>query len=60
LPIYFGIFKARMLPKSNQNQIYLWVDAPRDYSSDKTKKIQEDITKFLLKKDYVSNVTSTI
>jgi multidrug efflux pump subunit AcrB len=29
LPIYFGIFKARMLPKSNQNQIYLWIDAPR-------------------------------
>jgi len=29
LPIYFGIFKARMLPKSNQNQIYVWIDAKR-------------------------------
>jgi hypothetical protein len=28
-PIYLGIFKARMLPKSNQDQIYLWIDAPR-------------------------------
>jgi hypothetical protein len=26
LPIYFGVFKARMLPKSNQDQVYLWVD----------------------------------
>ena len=28
-PIYLGIFKARMLPKSDQNQIYVWIDAPR-------------------------------
>jgi multidrug efflux pump subunit AcrB len=25
-PIYFDIFKARMLPKSDQNQIYIWID----------------------------------
>ena len=29
LPISFGIFKARMLPKSNKDQVYLWIDAPR-------------------------------
>ncbi len=67
LPITFGIFKARMLPKSNQNQIYVWLDAPRDYSAEKTAIIEEDISKFLLYSgtwssniDYVENVTSTI
>jgi len=29
VPISLSIFKARMLPKSNQNQIYVWIDAPR-------------------------------
>ncbi len=28
-PIYLGIFQARMLPKSDKDQIYLWIDAPR-------------------------------
>jgi len=61
LPIYFGIFKARMLPKSNQNQIYVWIDAPRDYTAIKTKKIEENLTKYLTKNyDFVDNVTTTI
>jgi len=63
VPIYFGIFKARMLPKSNQNQIYLWIDAPRDYSASKTQKIEKDLTNFLTKSpkiDYIENITSTI
>jgi len=60
LPIYFGIFKARMLPKSNQNQIYVWIDAPREYSAEKTKEIRKYLTKYLTKIDYVDNITSTI
>ena len=60
LPIYFGIFKARMLPKSNQNQIYVWIDAKRWDSALKTEKIGKYVSDFLLKKDYVENVTSTI
>jgi len=60
LPIYFGIFKARMLPKSNQNQIYVWIDAKRWDSALKTEKIEKYVSDFLLKKDYVENVTSTI
>jgi len=37
VPIYGGVFKARMLPKSDQNQVYLWVDAPRGWSIEKMK-----------------------
>ena len=59
-PIYFWIFKARMLPKSNQNQIYLWIDAKRGNSAAKTEEIEKYISKFLTKKDYVENITSTI
>lgn len=37
-PIYAWIFKARMLPKSNQNQIYIWIDSSR---WDSVQKMQE-------------------
>lgn len=63
VPIYIWIFKARMLPKSDQNQIYVWIDAPRDYSASKTKEVEESLIKFLTKSekiDYVENITSTI
>jgi len=59
-PIYFGIFKARMLPKSNQNQIYLWLDTKRENSAEKTEEIEKYVSKFLMKQDYVDNLTSTI
>ena len=60
LPIYFGIFKARMLPKSNQNQIYLWIDSKRENTALKTEEIEKYIAKFLTKQNYVKNLTSTI
>jgi len=63
LPIYFWIFKARMLPKSNQNQIYIWIDAPREYSAKKTKEIEEYLVEYLMsweKFDYIKNISSTI
>ena len=59
-PIYLWIFKARMLPKSNQNQFYVWVDTKRENSAEKTNEIQKYISNYLIKKDYVKNVTSTI
>jgi len=59
-PIYFWIFKARMLPKSNQNQIYLWIDTKRENSAEKTEEIEKYASKFLIKQDYVENLTSTI
>ena len=71
LPITFWIFKARMLPKSNQNQIYVWIDAPRDYSAERTALIEKDVSQFLVHSwtgsqnqesdiDYVENISSTI
>ncbi len=47
-PIYAWIFKARMLPKSDQNQIYLWIDAPKDWWIEKMKKLEDDVEKILL------------
>jgi len=65
-PIYAWIFKARMLPKSNQNQVYLWVDWPREWSSEKMLQVSNDINKFLFNEklpenlDIVKNVSITI
>lgn len=47
LPPMLGIFKMRMLPKSNQNQIYLWVDNTPDTNVYETIKISEDLHSFL-------------
>ena len=48
-PIYAWIFKARMLPKSNQDQIYLWIDAPRWWNSDKMNKVKNEVLLFFNK-----------
>ena len=53
LPIYFGIFKARMLPKSNQQQIYLRLDLPRDANIETSKKVMKGVEEFL--KQYYVN-----
>ena len=45
-PIYAWIFKARMLPKSNQDQIYLWIDAPRWWSVKKMDSVKNDVISF--------------
>ena len=67
LPIATGIFKARMLPKSNQNQVYLWIDAPREYTAKQGKEIAQEVENFFLlnkklPKDLqvVENVSSTV
>ncbi len=60
LPIYAWVFKARMLPKSDQNQIYLWIDTKRENSAEKTEEIERYASKFLIKQDYIKNITSTI
>lgn len=67
-PIMLWIFKARMLPKADKDQVYIWVDAPRDYSIEKTWKIEKDISDFLLWKKWnlpdnlkiVENISSTV
>lgn len=47
-PIMLGIFKARMLPKADKNQIYVWVDAPRNATIEMTNSIAYDIETFLV------------
>jgi len=47
-PISLDIFKARMLPKADKNQVYLWVDAPRNTTIDTMTHIHHDIETFLL------------
>lgn len=67
LPIWAGIFKARMLPKSDQDQVYLWIDAPREFSAQKWTQIIKDVEKFFLENkklpenlDIVENISSTV
>lgn len=47
IPIFLQIFKAQMLPKSNQDQIYIWIDAPRDWSLDKSNQVVSDLNFFI-------------
>ncbi len=42
------IFKMRMLPKSNQNQVFLWVDMPENSSYTHTRDISEQLNNFLI------------
>ncbi|MDD5769719.1 MAG: efflux RND transporter permease subunit [Candidatus Gracilibacteria bacterium] len=67
LPISLGIFKARMLPKSDKDQVYLWIDSPRGTTVEKSLEIEKDIEKFFLEKkqtqkdlNIVQSITSTI
>ncbi|MDD2907571.1 MAG: efflux RND transporter permease subunit [Candidatus Gracilibacteria bacterium] len=67
LPIYFGIFKARMLPKSDKDQVYLWVDGIRGTSVSEMFNIEKDIENFFLNNynlpanlDIADSVVSTI
>ena len=67
LPIATNIFKARMLPKSNQDQVYLWIDAPRSMSASDSEAIVKAVEKIFLGKSIlpenlqiVENISSTI
>lgn len=48
VPIMLDIFKARMLPKADKNQFYLWIDAERNSTAEQVQKIGEDASNFLL------------
>ncbi len=50
IPPALLIFKMRMLPKSNQNQIFLRVDIPQNKNYNYTKKSSNQIENFLIKK----------
>jgi multidrug efflux pump subunit AcrB len=47
-PIMLDVFKARMLPKADKNQVYLWIDAPNHASIDTTADIAREAEIFLL------------
>lgn len=48
VPIMLDVFKARMLPKADKDQVYLWIDAPRNTSIEETKKIAEVAESFFV------------
>lgn len=67
LPIYFGVFKARMLPKSDKDQMYVWIDGQRLYNVEKMSTLQNDFQKFLLEKSnfpeelqVIENISSSV
>ena len=47
-PIMLDVFRARMLPKADKNQVYLWVDAERNTTIGWTSAIANDIESFLI------------
>jgi multidrug efflux pump subunit AcrB len=47
VPPALQIFKARMLPKSNKEQIYVWIDAPRSWNIYQTENVAGDLKVFL-------------
>lgn len=62
-PIYTWIFKARMLPKSDKDQVYLWIDNLRWTNVDKMLEINKDIETFFLKNPSLSkelNIASSV
>ena len=48
LPISLDVFKARMLPKADKNQVYLWIDTPRNTSIEKTQEIAHTAESFFI------------
>lgn len=46
----------RMLPKSDQNQIYIWVDMPESATFDKTETLARDLHDLLLQEPLVERV----
>lgn len=48
VPIMLDVFKARMLPKADKSQVYLWIDAPRNTSIEKTTEIAHAAESFLV------------
>lgn len=47
-PIMLDIFKARMLPKADKNQVYLWIDANSNSTIETTESIADSVEDFLL------------
>ncbi|MFZ3232465.1 MAG: efflux RND transporter permease subunit [Patescibacteria group bacterium] len=48
LPIAMDVFRARMLPKANKEQAYLWINLPRDAKAAESEKAAELAADILL------------
>ena len=46
-PIVLNVFKAQMLPKSDQDNFFVWIDMPRDTSLDKSQEVAQDLSDFV-------------
>lgn len=51
LPIALDVFKARMLPKADKDQVYLWIDAPKNTPIETVRVIGSRASGFLLGKE---------
>lgn len=68
IPAFPSIFKLRLLPKSNKDQVYIWVDAPRSVTTDTSSIMEKKISDFVLGKtiklpkelQIVENVSSSV
>lgn len=67
VPIVTGIFKARMLPKSNQNQVYIWIDTTREATAYTWEEVVKEVEKFFFENEalpenlqVVESISSTI
>lgn len=54
------VFRARMLPKADKNQVYLWIDAQRNATIGQTEQIAKDIESFLMEYGESGSGTSHI
>lgn len=60
IPISLWIFKARMLPKSDQNQVYLWIDIPENKNHHEIEDVRVLASDFIEKKSSLSYMVDSI
>lgn len=60
IPPAMLVFKMRMLPKSDQNQIFIRIDLPSDTTYTSTKNLSKNFNSFLLKEYWSNNLTDEI
>lgn len=59
LPL-FGVVHFQMLPKADKDQVYVYIDAPQDYSREATKSLTNEVVSVLLKDSAVTAAQSFV
>ncbi len=59
-PYYYEFLRMRMLPKSNKEQIFLWIDAPRNWSSQRTMSLAEEVNDYMSPKSSKDDLRENI